>query len=745
MIRSVALIAALLVLAGGVLTVVLACGPDYHHAHFSFQEPEARSLEDIHGRLFLSAAERAWTMEQVREAITAALVQAAARPLPATAAEALRTALVRSRHRLTFEQRWRLQDRLDLLRIQAGTQIDAVTVRAYLDAVEILDPAGALTWPEHPVDPAARTGAMSTLRTLAEGDGPLRAHARSWLAESALRRRDDALATVQGLLGPLDQDAAGPRAEAVAFQLARLPVQTWRAGRPTLECPGILEGLQRHLDAWPGGTWRADALGWQAFLLCRADDQIWPGHGDPLLTAVRIYQRLVEEEDLHGLFIPAVESLRLVYRRLHPEPPAAVLADPRHAAAFVHHALTDRRMTPPGGRARLRDDILRLAETRLLALGGDGVAPEVGLTLARAYLLIGRGATTARLARQALADGGGVAARHLAIRGLLVAGDLAEAWALWPELAERGDLEMVRDAAVRLGQAWEARGERARALECYLRGNSWLDAIILIDGEMRLDDLAAFVAAHPTLTMRGDGAFDTWSRAAVTGEGQGVLPAIGADAMPRVRRFLGKRLVRHGRVREALPFLAGEERAWAEELLALEAARGAATPQTEAAATYALAAFWYHRGRRLVFISSDWQQWALDERDAQDRWLPRGCWSDAEGRRLPLLDGDAAQFQARLDEIQAMTGIARALPLFLEVVERHPDSPEAPKALYSAACCWYWRDGPRLGRSPYWQWRAKCEGAIQRGHDLMLRLAREYPEHPLATSTWVRSLPALNR
>jgi hypothetical protein len=86
-----------------------------------------------------------------------------------------------------------------------------------------------------------------------------------------------------------------------------------------------------------------------------------------------------------------------------------------------------------------------------------------------------------------------------------------------------------------------------------------------------------------------------------------------------------------------------------------------------------------------------------------------------------------------------MSKYYRALPYFKEVYEKYPNSPEAPKALYSAALCYYWMSG-RSGYRGYIDMLAKRENYWQKGDALMLRIAWEYPNHELATSKKVLEL-----
>ena len=82
--------------------------------------------------------------------------------------------------------------------------------------------------------------------------------------------------------------------------------------------------------------------------------------------------------------------------------------------------------------------------------------------------------------------------------------------------------------------------------------------------------------------------------------------------------------------------------------------------------------------------------------------------------------------------IEGMTTYHRAYPLFMEVADRYPESPDAPACLYAAALCRYWLCGQTyLHDSAYWLQRSTAEDYAGQGDELLRRLARLYPDHPL--------------
>lgn len=90
----------------------------------------------------------------------------------------------------------------------------------------------------------------------------------------------------------------------------------------------------------------------------------------------------------------------------------------------------------------------------------------------------------------------------------------------------------------------------------------------------------------------------------------------------------------------------------------------------------------------------------------------------------------AAEEQRKLDRYQwEHAALAQALDRFQHVANQYPHTPEAPKALYSAALCYTML--PHLER--YWAGPAS-DGYLQKSVALYDRLRREYPHDPLAAA-----------
>jgi hypothetical protein len=234
-----------------------------------------------------------------------------------------------------------------------------------------------------------------------------------------------------------------------------------------------------------------------------------------------------------------------------------------------------------------------------------------------------------------------------------------------------------------------------------------MDVAILADGAMPLAALAGLVA--------GGGPFTAVIDQPADGPAQGKA---GFDFLPMLRARLATRLVRADRAPEALALFDGELRGLCAGLISLQDGLQAATPEQRADRLYALAAFWYDPGRKLVFRDRWWHQWAYRTHFGYG------------GAARPGHDADCARFGA---DLEAMTVYARAYPLFLEIADRFPADAHAPDALYKAALCRYWLTGQTyLQACPWWEARAKRDGFWAQGDALLRRLRHDYPDHPLA-------------
>jgi tetratricopeptide (TPR) repeat protein len=677
------------------LPIALACGPYFNDArHGLLKDQLQSSLETVYARLLRPEATRDALAKNSRAFCeTAKAAESEEKWDDARAAwnEAIRT--------VGFDgdavHSWRIReirDHLDLLPL-IGRKISNQEWNLYLAAAEIhLDP-----WQTRPREvqrePLLALGssannelASAALTTLAWRELQIGnvANATSILATARARAPD------------------GPKVDEVSFLEVVAPVFAHLSKDGHVDDPEMALGkIQKWIDGHPTSPWRFHALGWEAFILYQHREIAWGQDLDGLLAATRIWQNLLADPDGSEMFTSATESLRFSYRKLRPQPPEWVVADPRHAAAFAWHAVTDQ-VSPIE-----REKILAATEPALQHLSDTEADPELLHLLALTWVAAGRTTSALPLAQKALEKRDTPEIRYLAARLSAENGNPADAERISEPLTTPGD---AFDLLVRIGSAWEDKREWAKALSAYVRANSDTDVAVLTDGEMPIDVLMERVNCGESFRSTIDNPWSYYEDS----------PAMksGHDYLPELRGRLASRLVRAGRATEALPFFEGESRGLCAGLIALENDLRTGAENNRGRHLYALASFWYDQGKKLVYVDRHWHQWAAY------RFFGRDV------KPSPQLDADRARVAA---DMEAMSVYYRAYPMFLEIADRYPADPHAPDALYKAALCLYWHCGQTYMKfSWWWEDRAKREHNWDRGDALLRRLAATYPNHALA-------------
>ncbi len=683
------------------LPLALACGPYYNDAHRGIQDPLRQRFTVFYRSLF-HADEAGWRARRRRyDRLRVDLAEAED---PARAC-AIRLKLVSAGLLKPGDVR-RARDDADLL--AAGWSDGDEGVIAYRRARD--------------------RAQLDRLFELLASDGDLRPFVVCTLADLVLRTGGGARRLVRqlGLDAPAGDVPWQLRLRAVDRLLVDLPAghrkrdeaaylgafgrilrQLDRRFTSADELADCRERLAAYLEAWPAGSWRYDACGWQAHCIYRYPDlvsAVGPEGRPPLQTAIEIYQELLAEPAAGHLHAAAAESLYFCYRRLPAEAvPLDLFEDPRHALALLYFALHHpKRTREPFAQADL-ETLYGQAARGLQDLAGQGLDARTLGRFALGFHRLGRDRAALSCARQAFGIKVNHENRYLLGRMLVANGETEDLLVHLRVLCAAVDYDprMVLDLGLRIGSAFEEQERWDEALTCYLAVDSTWDWHVLVDGQMPLDELQAFVRDHAEQPI-------PWR------EGADEPPV---DLMPRVREALGVRLARLGRYREALPYLPPERAKPLRRLQVLRQDLDRAAPAERPARLYALGRHWYHHGKHLVFFSRAWHQWA---------W-----WWNGDLR--PGLDRAVAE-----RNVQAMTAELPALELFAEIYENHPDSPEAPKALYSCACCWYWLYQPGyFSHCGYWQHQARQGGFLAVGDALMRRLLRDYPDHELARGRWI--------
>ena len=272
-------------------------------------------------------------------------------------------------------------------------------------------------------------------------------------------------------------DPQGAKGDEIGYLQVIAPIYAHAGNGWGIDDPaGTLNAIQAWLTAHPSSPWRFHARSWQAGILYHHRELAWGQDSDGLFAAVRIWQHLLLTAQADELFVPAVESLRFAYRKMRPAPPAWVVADPRHAAAFYWHAFTD----PSYGWADAPGQDLDAKRKAMLADAAPAMArfaasdadPALMEAVADTWIAAGHPEVALPLASRALgampsprlryevarlqADAGDATAAAATIAGGAIDGDVGDPRPL--PGAERFDL------LVRIGGDWEIHGDWHRAL-----------------------------------------------------------------------------------------------------------------------------------------------------------------------------------------------------------------------------------------------------------------------------------------
>jgi outer membrane protein assembly factor BamD (BamD/ComL family) len=462
---------------------------------------------------------------------------------------------------------------------------------------------------------------------------------------------------------------------------------------------GVDEALQeartrflRQLRAYPDGRYAADARGWLAYIQLQDGDRA---------GALAAYYRLIAEPSVEAR-ARGLRSLRVarprategdmlrVERMLEGERPAAL--------AYAYYELYN--FAPWAGDHYDYDDPDReehakrnaadtLARVAAFATRLAGRGPASGAFLLRAAMAdleLGRAEDASRLARRAL---GGLSGEER-VRALFVAGsadyrlerfDEARA-ALEALVATTPRGPLAEQARCQLAMMAEDRRDLGGALEQYLELDYDSDVAWLVDVLMTPDQLAAFVMAHPdhprrdalwyALGVRYLRAWRFGEARAAFARVRTVVGTVPAD-FAYDRRYNPKD-------EEPADASAGEIPAvWvardvqtADDLEYLrERADAAAGDEAKAEALYQLASYLYECDSLRFYNPAVWgggRCGTLSEIDYS--WL-----------RTP------GESQAVWNYCRAHEPVARALDVFLDVVDKYPNTRAARDAMLSAVFC----------------------------------------------------------
>jgi TolA-binding protein len=691
MARNRAILAAAAFVLSGASSAALACGPTYfdaHHGHrdfllghraytfyyFLYYPNDTTRNRVLRGRKAFEKAEKHEIRREYTEALK--LYREALRELNGFSTD--------------YERIRSAQDRADLLG-SLKTGDDYALIRSYLTARDRKQ--------------------ANVLRGLVDKECFVSDNAAYALA--VLAKDADTFA------GFSKKYPGSEKCDAAAYRTARCMMDT--------DKKKALAMYAKYLEDYPEGTYRAEAMGWQAYLIPRVEDHL--EEGERWQKALKIYLRIIGDRSLHSMFRAAVHSLD--YGKLHGNIPPEAVENPNHLSGLVFAMNRGGRhywRRRPGFPKETFEKVLKLARDRLNRRHLLAMPPDTLGKLSRSYFLLRDPKSAERIARLALQKGGDSLALYVLGRMHAEEGKPSKAESYFGKLARRdARYKGIADLGLRIGAAYEKKGRMKDALRMYMRVGSKMDVDLLTDGEMSTGDLADFTRVHLTLEPVG-GSEHGWSW-----NGRWNSERVVRDLMPYLRARLGVRYAREGQLEKAVRYLDAEKerKDVVAKLIELEAAVAKAGEGEKPSAIYALGAYWYHHGRRAVYNGSSWQRFyvRIPYRASEEDWKKLEKDPDWPRREKALV---------------GMNNYMHALPYFLEVAKKYPDSPEAPKALYSAALCYYWSSGCTRYMY-YWPKRAKRDGFMQKGNELMLQIPEKYPDHELARSEWVRERLQVSR
>lgn len=464
-------------------------------------------------------------------------------------------------------------------------------------------------------------------------------------------------------------------------------------------------GFRRVIHDYPHGRLTADAQGWIAYIYRQLGDRA---------AALAEYYRMLGERD-EASRIEAVFSLGIA--RYHASETDMVRVEkliegePAAALAYAYHNVYNVALEPlsgygigcggnAGGQGRRyknnADELKRIvafASRMIKRYGSGAVGSGFVVRLAQASLELDDDAEAARLARLALNGGAQANIRAEALWVEAVAlyhlKRLKEARAALTQLvAENSNNRYSEGARRNLAMVAEDMNDLDGALEQYLALDYRLDVAYFVDVLMPTDQLAAFIKNHPAQPHSDELQYALgvrylrdrrWNDARQTlmlihpiGRGADdryghYYPASESDDSPNTEKKLGYdervRGVRVGWIEQDLHTVNDLERLEQQVNLA----QG---DEAKAEALYQLASYQYQG--HLLFYNPAWNG----------------------ARHYHLYDLDSGGGFRRADEsrllfdyMQKHDAASSALPIYLDVVNRYPNTRAARDALYSAAVC----------------------------------------------------------
>ncbi|HKQ08486.1 MAG TPA: outer membrane protein assembly factor BamD [Blastocatellia bacterium] len=475
------------------------------------------------------------------------------------------------------------------------------------------------------------------------------------------------------------------------------------------DCPKLMRdaqaGFRRVIHDYPHGRLTADAQGWIAYIYRQLGDRA---------AALAEYYRMLAARD-EASRIEAVFSLGIARYQASETDMARVEklieGEPAAALAYAYHNVYNIALEPLSGygigagssageqEQRYKNNadelkrIVAFASRMMKRYGSGAVGSGFVLRLAQASLELDDDAEAARLAHQALSGGAQANIRAEALWVEAVAlyhlKRLKEARSALTQLvAENPNNRYTEGARRNLAMVAEDMNDLDGALEQYLALDYRLDVAYFVDVLMPTDQLAAFIKNHPTQPHSDELQYALgvrylrdrrWNDARQT---LMVIHSIGRGADNGYSHYYPgsysepssdpvKSLNWDERIRGVRPEWIEQDLHTANDLERLEQQVNLAQgDEAKAEALYQLASYQYQGD--LLFYNPAWngmRQYHLYDLDSG------GGFRRADESRLLF------------DYMQKHDAASSALPIYLDVVNRYPNTRAARDALYTAAVC----------------------------------------------------------
>lgn len=541
-------------------------------------------------------------------------------------------------------------------------------------------------------------------------------------------------------------------------------------------------GFKRVITEYPRGRYFNDARGWIAYLMLRKGDRA---------AALVEYYRLLSDQNDQNARIQGATSLEMVRHHATDEELSRVeeeiAGEPRVALTYAYHSIFNYSIDPgevsypdyedvndasgnydAAASRRLREEKIREMNKNLAATSRQivertlafsrrlldrypklAVGGGFALRVAEANLELGNNDAAVRFAQRALQNGVQNNERAQALWTIGVAEHRLQHFAsarknLETLIRDYPKSELITGARRLLAMVSEDSGDIDAALEQYLALKYTVDVAYFVDTLMTIEQLAKFIERHPNLPEKNQLTYSLglrYLRANLWNDARATFARVRAVADPEARFYSSGCENGTNNCKDAKdprwdvdqnPIITNEllmlDIQTANDLDRLEqAVTRAGDNESTAEALYQLASYQYEASSLLFYNPVLWtgnRYWHLSYFALEGRYR-----APDESQRL-------------FAYMQEHETLARALKIYLEIVDRYPHTRAARDAFYTAAVC-----HERLsGYNPYW--RDIYEAGLHAGARMVTYtdVKAAYPTYQLPRGTfgWQPSTRTVN-